>query len=163
MISRIINYIFKKTGIKYKITRQKEQADLFKYVACDKSVIFDCFNISVRNPEDRPYLFVGKDSMIQGMFVFEKNTGTIKIGERTFIGTSSFICIDSIEIGNDVMFSWGCTIVDNNAHSMISSDRRYDVRDWIKGIAEDKIGKYKNWEKCSAYWNCCQRQGLDWF
>ncbi|MDJ1473722.1 acyltransferase [Cytophagaceae bacterium DM2B3-1] len=83
--------------------------------------------------------------MISGTFVFEKNTGSIQIGDRTSIGGGTFICIEGISIGNDVMFSWGCTVMDNDAHSLLWSQRTNDVRDWKKGIEEGKIGIYKEW------------------
>ena len=55
------------------------------------------------------------------------------------------ICIDKIEIGDDVMFAWGCTIMDNNAHSLVWEQRQNDVLDWKRGLDEDKTGFYKNW------------------
>ncbi len=88
---------------------------------------------------------VGSDCMIQGDFIFETEHGLITIGDRTFIGGSKFICIEAIEIGNDVMFSWGCTVVDNNAHSLVWEERKNDVLDWKKGVDENVIGKYKDW------------------
>lgn len=88
---------------------------------------------------------VGSNSMIQGDFIFETEHGLITIGDRTFIGGSKFICIEAIEIGNDVMFSWGCTVVDNNAHSLIWEERKNDVVDWKNGVDENAIGKYKDW------------------
>lgn len=90
-------------------------------------------------------IHVGSDCIIQGDFIFETEHGKITIGDRTFIGGSKFICIDAIEIGNDVMFSWGCTVVDNNAHSLVWEERKNDVLDWKKGIEENAIGKYKDW------------------
>ena len=45
------------------------------------------------------------------------------------------------------MFSWGCVIADNNAHSIVSKDRMNDVRDWKRGVKEGVIAKYKNWDK----------------
>lgn len=88
---------------------------------------------------------IGKDSLINGEFIFEIEGGKITIGDRTFIGGGTFICIDEIEIGNDVMFSWGCTVADNNSHSHIWSERKNDVVSWKKGVDENKIGAYKDW------------------
>jgi galactoside O-acetyltransferase len=88
---------------------------------------------------------VGSDCLIQGDFIFETAAGKITIGDRTFIGGSKFICIEAIEIGNDAMFSWGCTVVDNNAHSLVWEERKNDVLNWKKGMDENVIGKYKDW------------------
>jgi len=43
------------------------------------------------------------------------------------------------------MFSWGCTVVDNNSHSIKWSEREMDVLDWKKGLDENRIGHYKDW------------------
>jgi galactoside O-acetyltransferase len=88
---------------------------------------------------------VGEDCIISGSYYFEIETGKISIGNRTFIGNCTFICIDEIEIGNDVMFAWGITVADNDSHSIYSEERKNDVKDWKKGIDENNIGKYKNW------------------
>ncbi|MCP9751942.1 acyltransferase [Ferruginibacter sp. HRS2-29] len=108
-------------------------------------------NISVRNAQDpnQKLLKIGNDSMVTGTFVFELPTGKINIGDRTFIGGGTFISINEINIGDDVMFSWGCTVMDNNAHSLVSTDRMNDVLDWKRGIDEGKIGAYKDWTKVS--------------
>ena len=102
--------------------------------------------LQLRIPENRIFLTVGNQSVVNGNFVFEKNTGTIKIGNRTFIGGGSFICIDNIEIGDDVMFAWGCTLMDNNAHSLTWEERKNDVLEWKRGLDENKIGFHKNWQ-----------------
>ncbi|MGO4770957.1 DapH/DapD/GlmU-related protein [Flavobacterium sp. W22_SRS_FK3] len=103
-------------------------------------------NISVRNPiKNKKYILVGENCHITGNFIFEIQDGKITIGDRTFIGGGTFICTEEIEIGNDVMFSWGCTVVDNNSHSNIWSERKNDVLDWKRGLDENKIGHYKDW------------------
>jgi acetyltransferase-like isoleucine patch superfamily enzyme len=103
-------------------------------------------NLSVRNPLiDKKYIEIGENCLINANFVFEIKEGKITIGDRTFIGGGTFICIDEIEIGSDVMFSWGCTVADNNSHSHIWSERKNDVLLWKKGIDEKKIGAYKDW------------------
>ena len=104
-------------------------------------------NIQLRNPlENKKYLSIGENSSIQGDFIFEIASGFIKIGNNTFIGGSTFICVDGIEIGDDVLFSWGCTIADNNSHSTLWSERKDDVKNWKKGLDENKIGFYKDWQ-----------------
>jgi acetyltransferase-like isoleucine patch superfamily enzyme len=113
-----------------------------------KNSIFNSkYQLEIRKPAaDKLFLEVGEDSVIDGRFIFEKDTGVISVGSRVFIGGgTTFICIDGIEIQDDVMFSWGCTIADNNAHSLISEQRSNDVSDWKKGIDEGKPGAYKDW------------------
>lgn len=48
------------------------------------------------------------------------------------------------------MFSWGCTVIDNDAHSLNSFERINDVNDWKRGVDENKVGFYKNWEKVKS-------------
>ena len=48
------------------------------------------------------------------------------------------------------MFSWGCTVMDNDAHSLYWKDRAADVLDWKRGLDGNKIGEYKNWEKVES-------------
>lgn len=43
------------------------------------------------------------------------------------------------------MFSWGCTVIDTDAHSLLSEQRTNDVVDWKRGLDEHKIGCYKDW------------------
>jgi acetyltransferase-like isoleucine patch superfamily enzyme len=93
------------------------------------------------SPEDR--IKIGKDSILECSFHFDSATGGVHIGSRTFIGNSSLISIDSITIGDDVLISWGCTIIDNNSHAIAFSDRKNDVLDWSKST-ENK-GTFKDW------------------
>ena len=117
------------------------------HISFPKSSNLQNLNLQVRNPQkDKVYLQIGENSVVSGNFIFEIESGKITIGNRTFIGGGTFVCIDSIEIGDDVMFSWGCTIVDNNSHSHIWTERQHDVRDWKKGIDEQKLGFYKDWK-----------------
>ena len=140
LIKKIFKYIF---------DNNKRTASIntdLSYVFCPDSSNISGLNISVRNPvEERKYIEIGENSQISGNFIFEIEQGKITIGSRTFIGGGMFICIDEIQIGNDVMFSWGCTVADNNSHSHIWSERKNDVLDWKKGLDENKIGFYKDW------------------
>lgn len=83
---------------------------------------------------------IGENCIFQGRIQLFNSEAFIRIGDRTFIGPNSllFSC-EGIEIGSDVMISWGCTIIDTNAHSLISCERGNDVVDWAKGW------QYKNW------------------
>ena len=140
LIKKILKYIF--VNNKNKIIVNDDS----RFILCPKSSNISNLKIVVRNPlEDKIYIEIGENCLINGDFVFEIKKGTISIGDRTFIGGSTFICIDEIEIGSDVMFSWGCTIADNNSHSHIWYERENDVMSWKQGIDENKIGAYKDW------------------
>lgn len=130
-----------------KLVRRRSIHDSLRYLKAGKATRIENLSISVRNPaayrED--YVSVGKNSVISGHFVFETNDGHITIGDRTFIGGGTFICVEGIHIGNDVLISWGCTFADNNSHSWKWSERMEDVQAWKKGLDENKIGHYKDW------------------
>lgn len=145
LIKKIINYIFRNNKSINLLN------DNLRFISYPDSTNISNLNLTVRNPiEDKKYIEIGENSLISGNFIFEIKEGKVSIGDRTFIGGGSFICIDEIQIGNDVMFSWGCTITDNNSHSHIWSERRNDVLEWKKGIDENKIGVYKDWSKVKS-------------
>jgi acetyltransferase-like isoleucine patch superfamily enzyme len=83
-------------------------------------------------------LSVGEDSIIHADISFEESGGKIQIGSRTFIGRSDLVCYRSLIIGDDVIMSWGITIVDHDSHSIEWKERQNDVLDWGKG--------QKNWQ-----------------
>jgi acetyltransferase-like isoleucine patch superfamily enzyme len=116
-----------------------------KYINIGSNSILDNnFRVDVRFGTHKR-ISIGEDCVLNCNIIFETEQGEIKIGDRVFIGGSNFHCINSIVIGNDVMFSWGCTVIDNNSHSLIAHDRINDVLAWKKGIEEGCIGKYKDW------------------
>lgn len=117
------------------------------HVIVGDNVKLENFIADVRNcKKNDKKISIGEESIVSGRFVIEKDTGRIDIGERCFIGAGMFISIEHIEIGNDVMISWGCTIADNNSHSLNWQERINDVENWKRGIEENKMGFYKNWD-----------------
>ena len=140
LIQKIFKYIFSKN--KSKVISNNN----LRFILYPESSNISNLIISVRNPlKDKKYIEIGENSQISGNFIFEIQQGKISVGNRTFIGGGLFICIDEIEIGDDVMFAWGCTVTDNNSHSHIWSERKNDVMEWKKGLDENKTGAYKNW------------------
>jgi acetyltransferase-like isoleucine patch superfamily enzyme len=88
---------------------------------------------------------IGKDCLILGEIQIYNPKSKIKIGDRVFIGPKTILfCQESIEIKNDVMISWGCTLIDTNAHSLKSNERENDVMTWKKGW------QYKDWSLVSS-------------
>jgi len=78
-------------------------------------------------------LSIGSGSLIRARIVFESTGGDISIGDRCFIGRSLIACKSAVVIGNDVVISWGCTIVDHNSHPIAWADRKTDVEMWRDG------------------------------
>ncbi len=78
-------------------------------------------------------LTVGDECIVRARFDFDGADGQIQIGNRCFIGASHFVCRDRILIGDDVVISWGVTIVDHDSHSIEWAHRKQDVSDWMRG------------------------------
>ena len=94
----------------------------------------------VGNPPSR--LTIGGGTMFEGKIVSDREGSVVVIGNNTFIGGSTLVCADRIEIGDDVLISWGCTIVDHDSHAILWADRADDVREYY-------VGK-KNWDKVAT-------------
>ena len=78
-------------------------------------------------------LSIGNDCIVRARFDFDGPDGQIQIGDRCFIGASHLVCRDRIQIGDDVVISWGVTVVDHDSHSTEWAHRQHDVRDWMLG------------------------------
>lgn len=139
-LKKLLNLFSDKTNEPYKPNK----------LDIDKSALFSIQSLSIRHSNNSNSLTIGRNSVVKGQFVFEKPTGTIQIGNNTFIGGGQFICTEKISIGDDVMLSWGCTVIDTNSHSIYWEQRKDDVLDWKKGIEENTIGKYKNWDNVES-------------
>jgi len=88
--------------------------------------------------EEGSKLEIEGQTLMQGSIVTECSQAHVTIGTRTFIGGSKLISANRIIVGDDVLISWGCTIVDHDSHSIYWSKRASDVLDWARGI--------KNWQ-----------------
>jgi len=108
-----------------------------KYIKKGNSSV-DGLQLNIRNPKDRIYLIVGDDCVINGTINMGETEA--KIGDRVMINGSTFYCTTGITIGNDVLISWGCTIVDSNMHSIVSSERVKELATAKKEYDNGTIG-----------------------
>ena len=134
----IFNFLVKENLF---LVRNQDKINSNSLINYPQTTNINGLSLQIRKPLKEIYLKIGENSVVQGTFVVETENGKISIGDRTFIGASKFICTKEIEIGNDVLISWGCTVIDSNSHSHIWSERKNDVMDWKKGIDENSIGK----------------------
>jgi acetyltransferase-like isoleucine patch superfamily enzyme len=81
-------------------------------------------------------LVVGKDCFIRDKIFFEKQGACLSVGDRTFLGNGLIAVADNVEIGSDVMFGWGVTLVDHNSHSLRFSERKGDTQRWLRGAKD---------------------------
>jgi acetyltransferase-like isoleucine patch superfamily enzyme len=89
---------------------------------------------------DNENISIGDHCMLSGKIVLYSPNAKVTIEDGVFIGPdTTLFCYDSITIEKDTMISWGCTLIDTNAHSLHSAERKNDVMDWMKGPA------HKNW------------------
>jgi len=75
-------------------------------------------------------LVIGHNCIMRCNVVFENENSYLTVGDRCFIGNGLISAAHGIEIGNDVLISWGVTITDHNSHSLKFSERQKDVENW---------------------------------
>ena len=64
---------------------------------------------------------IGRDCIINCIISFDDPNGHVSIGDRCYVGSSHLVCHSGVDIGNDVIVSWGVTIVDHDSHSWIGT------------------------------------------
>lgn len=79
---------------------------------------------------------VGDGSMLLADVMFDREGGSLAVGDRTFVGKSTLVIATRIEIGSDVLIAWGCTIVDHDSHALRFADRKDDVANWYVGMKD---------------------------
>lgn len=151
MLLRITNKILSLLNLKVIVKQTESPIKSHQNIKIGENTNIENVNVQCKaENSNRIVLTVGDNCMLYGNYVFEIPKGNIKIGSRTFIGGGLFLCINEITIGDDVMISWGCTVADNNSHSLIFEERKNDVMDWKRGIEENKTGFYKDWSNVSS-------------
>lgn len=84
---------------------------------------------------DRPpsRLSIGERSIVNARIVSDREGSIVAVGRDSFIGDSLLVCATRIEVGNDVLISWGCTFVDHHSHAVTWPERSRDVSEWYAG------------------------------
>jgi acetyltransferase-like isoleucine patch superfamily enzyme len=120
------------------------------WLSITESTRVDGAVFDIRSKTQKEYLSIGRGSMVCAHFVIENEGGRIQVGDNSFLGGGMYVSITGIEIGSNVMISWGCTFIDNDAHSLNWLDRTKDVINWKRGVDEKEIGAYKDWSKVES-------------
>lgn len=107
---------------------------------------------SIRSAGKSNKLKVGSKSLIDCNIVFEKDNGTIQIGDNTFIGGATLVCVKEINIGNNVQVAWGCTLLDHNSHCLDYLVRRKDLSDTFNGRKDWNVVTSKSINICDDVW-----------
>ncbi len=110
--------------------------------------------VNFRGIKHRPpsTLNIGEGTIFEGKIISDRPGSRVLIGNNSFVGGSTLICADRIEVGNDVLISWGCTIVDHNSHAVDWASRRNDVSDWYDGQKDWTSVKILPVKICDRVW-----------
>lgn len=137
MFIKLIRSVYNFIRTTYKLYPSKKRGNL---IVGHNTIIQNCEVIIARPEYGRANVIIGEDSNVSCRFIILNPKAKVTVGKRVFIGSDTIIfCYQNIQIEDDVMISWGCTITDTNAHSIKASERLNDVLDWNKGE------QYKNW------------------
>ena len=119
-----------------------------EYIHLSKETFYDeTFYLDLRNHQKgHIYLDIKSSSVVGGIYIFERESGYIEIGERAHIGKSTFISVNEIIIGDDVTIAWDCLFYDHNSHSVVWEERKNDTIQELKDIRNgDSPIKNKDW------------------
>jgi acetyltransferase-like isoleucine patch superfamily enzyme len=90
----------------------------------------------------KPNITMGDNCCVRGTIMIYKASSRVVLGNNIYIGPDTFIeCTDEIKIGDHVLISMNCHIIDTNSHSLDSADRLDDIVEWQKGLS------HKDWTK----------------
>lgn len=85
-------------------------------------------------------VLIDEQSQVNGSIIFDKENASVSIGKRVFMN-GIIVAAEKVEIGDDVLISWGVTITDHNSHSISFSQRSADVVNWMNGNKDWKFVK----------------------
>jgi acetyltransferase-like isoleucine patch superfamily enzyme len=112
------------------------------------------FTDSTCNLQPGSIVKIGKNSIFHGKLYFYQ-PASFSMGSRSYIGpNTSLHVVNSICVGNDVMISSGCTLMDSNMHSLRFSERKNDVL--IAGNHNGFSTYDKNWAVAKSAAICIQ-------
>lgn len=144
-----------------KLRQKRRMKAIDPYVSLEKESYYGSgFNVQIRHPrKNHVFLKTGAHCVLEGNYVFERETGSIIIGDRVHIGNSTLISIDGIVIESDVTIAWGCLIYDHNSHSTNWDERKNDTeQEYLDLVGRKGYLCNKNWEVVkSAPIHICQK------
>lgn len=97
-------------------------------------------------------LSVGERSIFGASIAADRPDAIVRVGSNTFVGNSRLVCAEEISIGDDVLISWGCTIVDHDSHSLLWAERKEDVSAWYDGRKDWKHVKIRKVTIANKVW-----------
>lgn len=83
-------------------------------------------------------LIIKDRAVVNAKVTLGKEKSKILVGENSTIGfDTKIMAFDDIEIGSNVMISWGCTIIDSDTHSFDFETRKKDIEALYEGKDRD--------------------------
>lgn len=130
--------------------RRKKQmmAKVAPYTSLNTASYYgDGFAVELRAPiEGHTYLETGSHCVLDGRYVFETESGHIRIGDRVHIGGSMLVSRQEIVIDDDVTIAWDCLIYDHDSHATEWEKRKNDTeREYENLIHQRSAIADKDW------------------
>jgi acetyltransferase-like isoleucine patch superfamily enzyme len=97
-------------------------------------------------------LTIGEGTIFEGRIASDRAGSCVVIGQHTFVGNSSIVTAERVEIGDDVLISWGCTIVDHDSHALSWAQRQGDVRQFYRGDKDWTHVNVRSVKICNKVW-----------
>lgn len=79
---------------------------------------------------------IGQDCIVNCRIAFDRPGVAFRAGDRCYFGDSTFVIAEGIECGDDVLMSWGVTVVDHDSHAVAWEERVNDVVNWGQGTKD---------------------------
>jgi len=115
-----------------------------KNIFLGNSVLSRSFRVILNGPKNN--LTIGNGSVLNNKIVFETDSGKVKIGDNTYIGSNTnIICRDMVTIGNNVQISWNVTVYDHDGNSLNYNMRAKEVMGYYKNYSSGDMLKDFNW------------------
>jgi acetyltransferase-like isoleucine patch superfamily enzyme len=139
-------FIIRNPYINFNAYNEYRRLTIFKkLVTMDTTSVFYPETIIYNNANDPSKIVIGKESHIQGELNVFKYGGQITIGDNAYIGKDSRIWSgESITIGNNVLISHFCNIIDTDSHETDAIERAERYKDLVKNGPWSTKGSIKS-------------------
>lgn len=123
------------------------------YVNADPTVLVGPdARVNLLLPPETPriMLTIGEWSQVFGTFYFQRPDAAISVGKRCQLGASHYVATRGLTIGDDVIISWGCTLIDTDNHSPLWTVRRHDIHNYRKDYDAQggkRVGLSHDWSQ----------------
>lgn len=123
-----------------------------QYMLMGESHLFEGFNLIVYRPKNnKTYLTVGDDTILDCRVIFESEEGKVTIGNRNYIGDSTIISRSSVTFEDNIFVAWGCYFYDHDSHSLDYREREMDITQQLADLSDGKLFIHnKNWNSVGA-------------